>query len=132
MENILLSLITADISQVRQEEMLVKITTLIFIAPIGLLFIGISIPLLYEKIGPNSCYGFRTRKTLSNEEIWYKANKYMGKGFIILGVLQTIYNIWLFASNADIYLHGLFGNLLFLTVGVGIVILISFLYLKKL
>jgi len=132
MGNFLWPLITASVSQAQQEELFVKIIVLIFLAPIGLLFIGISIPLLYEKIGPNSCYGFRTRKTLSNKEIWYKANKYMAKGFIILGTLQVIYNIWLFVFNADIYLHGLMGNLLFLTVGAGIIVLTSLLYLKKL
>ena len=55
----------------------------------GLLWIGISIPLIYEKIGPNQLYGFRTRKTLSNKEIWYKTNKYMGKDFIVLGCVEV-------------------------------------------
>ena len=132
MTKILWPLMLANVSQSQQEELLVKLMVLIFISPIGLLFIGISIPLLYEKLGPNSWYGFRTPKTLGNKQIWYKANKYMAKGFMILGVLQTVYNIWLFLSDANIYLYGLFGNLLFLTVGAGIVILTSLLYLKKL
>jgi uncharacterized membrane protein len=49
--------------------------------------------LLYGKIGPNWFYGFRTRKTLSDREIWYKANKYMAKDFIILGSLFALYNL---------------------------------------
>jgi uncharacterized membrane protein len=52
---------------------------------IGLLIIGLAIPLVKEKIKPNIWYGFRTKKTLSDEKIWYPANKYAGQKMICAG-----------------------------------------------
>jgi uncharacterized membrane protein len=59
----------------------------ILFALVGLLFIGISIPLILGKVPPNSLYGCRTRRTLSNPRIWYEANHISGKDFLISGVL---------------------------------------------
>lgn len=59
----------------------------ILFAVVGLLFIGLSIPLVLGKVPPNSFYGCRTRKTLSDPDIWYKANRISGKDFFISGVL---------------------------------------------
>ena len=83
----LMILAQAGISQQEQVGLLVCLIA------VGLLLIGISIPLLYGKIGPNWFYGFKTRKTVSNREIWYKANKYMAKDFIKLGSLMILYNL---------------------------------------
>ena len=70
-----------------------QIRVIVILMVLGLSVIGISIPLLYGKIGPNWFYGFKTRKTLSDREIWYKANKYIAKDFIKLGSLITLYNL---------------------------------------
>jgi uncharacterized membrane protein len=43
-----------------------------------------------EKVPPNYLYGFRTKKTLSNKEIWYKANKYMGKDLLVIGLILSV------------------------------------------
>lgn len=59
----------------------------ILFALVGLLFIGLSIPLVLGKVPPNSLYGCRTRKTFSDPKIWYEANRISGKGFLISGVL---------------------------------------------
>ena len=56
-------------------------------AGLGTLFVLISVPLLYNAIGPNWAYGFRTPKTLSNPEVWYKANNYMAKELIAAGTV---------------------------------------------
>src|SRR5262245_35184035 len=53
---------------------------------IGLVFIAVSLPLIYEKIKPNHWYGFRTPKTFSNERIWYAANKTAGYDLLIAGI----------------------------------------------
>lgn len=42
------------------------------------LFVGMSIPLMLEKVEPNPIYGFRIPKTLKNKFVWYKANKFLG------------------------------------------------------
>jgi uncharacterized membrane protein len=51
----------------------------------GLLLVGLSIPLLLRRVKPNGWYGFRVRKTLSDERIWYESNAYMAKWLLISG-----------------------------------------------
>ncbi|MFA5423865.1 MAG: SdpI family protein [Phycisphaerae bacterium] len=99
---------------------------------IGLLFIAISIPLLLGRVSPNIWYGFRTKKTISDSSIWYKANKYMAKGFLILGMVQILYNVWLIAFRPAIAAFEPAGNLIILVAGTAIVITASLLYLRKL
>lgn len=98
----------------------------------GLVFIGISIPLVLEKIPPNPWYGFRVSKTMSNKEIWYKANKYMGKDFILLGSIMIVYNVMLVLFQPAFICDEPVINLVLLTGGTAIVIIRSFLYLRKL
>lgn len=54
---------------------------------LGIIMILTSIPLLYNAIGSNRFYGFRTRKTLSSSELWYKANKYAARELIAAGMV---------------------------------------------
>ena len=132
MRQILWPLILASAMTTEQEQHLGKIIISITFLFMGLLFIGVSIPLLYKKIKPNNWYGFRTRKTFSNEEIWYKANKYMGKGFIILGCLMVLYNLVLLVLPIDAFFFVCPGNLIISVAGAGIVVVRSLLYLRKL
>jgi hypothetical protein len=103
---------------------------------VGLLFILISLPLLYNAIGPNWLYGFRTRKTLSNPDIWYKANKYMAKELTAAGIviimlalisLAVHLTLMMFTSIQAIALF-----ILVLDTPLTIAVLRSALYLKKL
>ncbi len=55
-------------------------------AGVGVLFILLSIPLILKKIPPNYFYGVRTRRTLSDENLWYVVNHHFGKSFLIGGV----------------------------------------------
>ena len=41
------------------------------------------IPLVLRLVPPNRLYGFRTRKTLSSPEIWYRANVFSGYALMI-------------------------------------------------
>ena len=56
-----------------------------------IIIIILTIPLIFEKIGPNHIYGFRTSKTLSDEKIWYNVNKFGGWAMLIASVVGTIY-----------------------------------------
>jgi uncharacterized membrane protein len=56
----------------------------------GILFMGISIPLIFEKVPPNSWYGFRTAKTFSSDQIWYAANQAAGYDLLWAGVAIMI------------------------------------------
>jgi uncharacterized membrane protein len=65
-------------------------------ALVGLLFVGLSIPLIQQRVPPNRFYGFRTPKTLSDSKIWYEANRLSGYDFLLAGVLITISSLTLF------------------------------------
>src|SRR6185295_16009053 len=67
----------------------VTVTSLLF-ALVGILFAGLSIPLIKNRVPPNRYYGFRTAKTLSDPEIWYKVNHLSGNDLCLAGVLITI------------------------------------------
>jgi SdpI/YfhL protein family len=51
----------------------------------GLLFAAIGVPLALDKVPPNSWYGFRTPKTLSDPDIWYAINRSSGIDLMIAG-----------------------------------------------
>jgi len=56
----------------------------------GLLFVGLSIPLLLYKIPPNPWYGFRTRLTLGDPQIWYPVNAWGARRLLWIGILTLI------------------------------------------
>lgn len=57
---------------------------------LGVVFIFFGLPLKHGKIPPNYWYGFRTRKTLSNEKIWYEINKITGEDMVKIGFVITL------------------------------------------
>jgi uncharacterized membrane protein len=62
----------------------------VLFAVVGLVLIGISIPLIMRKVPPNSFYGCRTRKTLSDPKIWYEANHTSGIDFCVAGLIVFV------------------------------------------
>ena len=54
-------------------------------------FIAMAVPLVLQKVPPNRVYGFRTRKTMSNEVIWYKANRFMGCGLVASALVSLVF-----------------------------------------
>ena len=66
---------------------------------VGILYIGLGIPLLLGRVPPNGFYGCRTKKTLSNERIWYAVNRVTGRDLIIGGVAIVL-------AALGIYLFG--------------------------
>jgi uncharacterized membrane protein len=57
---------------------------------VGLLFIALSIPLIQERVPPNSFYGFRTAKSLSDPKIWYAINRLSGIDLLLAGALISL------------------------------------------
>ncbi|MEP6754956.1 MAG: SdpI family protein [Chthonomonadales bacterium] len=66
---------------------------------VGFMFILLSIPLIAGRVKPNGLYGYRTRKTLSSEPIWYEANRFMGRELIKAGRVIVIGSACLAAAN---------------------------------
>ena len=52
----------------------------------GVLFIALGIPLLRGRVRPNSWYGCRTEKTLSDEKVWYAVNRVTGRDIVAGGI----------------------------------------------
>jgi len=59
----------------------------------GLVFVGVSIPLIQRRIKPNYWYGFRVTKTLKNPEIWYDVNAYSGRWLLIMGIATVVVSV---------------------------------------
>jgi uncharacterized membrane protein len=57
-----------------------------FLIP-SIIFLIISIPLVAGKIPRNRFFGIRTRKTLSDERVWYAANRFGGWLFIVFSLI---------------------------------------------
>lgn len=56
----------------------------------ALLFAILAIPLMLRKVPRNIVYGYRTRKTLSDEAVWYDANAHFGRGLFIASIISVI------------------------------------------
>lgn len=73
--------------------------TLLFIAD-GILLIALGIPLIQGQVSPNSWYGFRTRKTLSDEKIWYAVNRVAGRDMVLAGAIIILSALILLLAGA--------------------------------
>lgn len=71
-------------------------TILVMYVVFGLLMVGLSIPLLKDKVPPNPWYGFRVPSTLSDPVIWYKANRYLARWLLLTGIITTVGSIALY------------------------------------
>ncbi len=47
------------------------------------LFALLAIPLLLRKVPRNPVYGYRTRATLSSDDVWFDVNAYFGRVFLV-------------------------------------------------
>lgn len=56
---------------------------------VGLLFIGLAIPLMKRRIRPNTVYGLRVQATLADEWVWYEANAGHGRDLLYCGLCQV-------------------------------------------
>ena len=57
---------------------------------VDLLLALVAIPLLLRKVPRNVVYGYRTRKTLSDDVIWYEANAHFGRGLLIACAVTAV------------------------------------------
>ncbi len=60
-----------------------------FIIP-AILFLLLAIPLILGIMPPNWGYGIRTSKTLSNKEVWYRANRFGGVVIVIASLVYLL------------------------------------------
>ncbi len=72
---------------------------------IGLLTVLIGLPLAFQRVKPNRIYGFRTRRTLSDPKIWYRANRILGLNLVVAGISIAVNTAIVVALSG--YLPGL-------------------------
>jgi uncharacterized membrane protein len=65
----------------------------------NIIFVIIAIPLILKKVPRNVVYGFRTRATLENDFVWYEANAYFGKLFLISSLVSSLLMVFLYLSD---------------------------------
>jgi uncharacterized membrane protein len=57
---------------------------------VGILMMVLAVPMILQRVRPNIWYGIRTRKTLSDETVWYPANQYAGKALLLAGSVMAV------------------------------------------
>jgi uncharacterized membrane protein len=80
----------------------VTIGVVIF-AAVGIVFIGLGSPLYQKRVPPNSWYGCRTKKSLSDEKTWYTVNRVTGREMIVAGfvVISSAALMFVFGRNMN-------------------------------
>lgn len=59
----------------------------------GILMSVVGMPMALGRVRRNSLYGFRTRKTLSSDHVWYLANRYSGRALVGAGLIMMLGSI---------------------------------------
>jgi len=100
---------------------------------IGLFGLVTSILLVNDKISPNGVVGVRTSQTLANKDVWYKANRYFGKDFLIVSIVWLVVSVALYMYREKLELPiVLVITQLITVIGALIPLVRVFSYLKKL
>jgi uncharacterized membrane protein len=101
-------------------------TASLLFAAVGLLYIALGVPLFRGRVKPNSWYGSRTTKTLSDKNIWYAVNRVTGRDMIAAGIAVLISSFVVFflrnQMNSDFAAAVLLAVLI---IGVGIMVVNS-------
>ncbi len=73
------------------------VTAALLFTAVGLLFVGLGVPLLRGRVRPNSWYGCRTEKTLSDEKVWYAVNRVTWRDLVAAGIAVVTCSLLLLA-----------------------------------
>jgi uncharacterized membrane protein len=106
--------------------------TLLYVL-LGLVMVGLAVPLIARWVAPNDLYGFRVEKTLDDPAVWYPANAFAGWCLVGAGVLVAgaalVLRRWSPGLGATRYT--LICSLVLIG-SVSVAALLSFLYLRSL
>jgi uncharacterized membrane protein len=83
----------------------------------------LSVPLILKVVPPNRWYGIRTAQTLSNRELWFRANRFAGWAFLAAAGVSTAALV-LAPEVASAY------GALILVVPIGVALGVSLAYLR--
>ena len=105
--------------------------SLVTILACDIIFAIIAIPLILRKVPRNIVYGFRTRLTLENDFVWYEANAYFGRVFLISSFVSALLIIFLYLSNFVSVQNFLKASIAILVVPPMIAVLMTLRYIKS-
>jgi uncharacterized membrane protein len=97
-----------------------------FLLPCGIIAVA-SIPLILSIVPPNGVYGFRTRQTRTNRELWFRANRFAGCAFFIASGVSVA----IFATNPEYASGRSFAGLVVFVVPLVIALAASFAYVRR-
>jgi uncharacterized membrane protein len=97
-----------------------------FLVPCGIIAVA-SIPLILNVVPPNGVYGFRTRQTLTNRELWFRANRFAGCAFFIASGVSA----GIFATHPEYASGRSFAGLFVFVVPLVIALAASFAYVRR-
>jgi uncharacterized membrane protein len=60
---------------------------------IGMVILGLAIPLILRRVPPNGIYGIRTKASFASESDWYRINSIGGRHLAVAGVLIFIVGV---------------------------------------
>jgi uncharacterized membrane protein len=86
-----------------------------------------SVPLALRLIPPNPVYGFRTRFTRSNPQVWYDANAFVGRLMVVASIVSAAILEW-----SPLPAHGALTPATVVLVPIVLVTLAGFVYLRHL
>jgi hypothetical protein len=78
----------------------VRLTLIAYVLP-GLAVV-FGIPMALGLVPPNRFYGYRTRKTLSSLDVWYRANRVSGWSMLVAGIAALGHNALFRHDHADL------------------------------
>jgi uncharacterized membrane protein len=61
---------------------------------LGAALIAVSLPFLAKRVKPNPFYGYRSYRTLHDEQAWYDANAFCARRLLITGLAVIIASLW--------------------------------------
>jgi uncharacterized membrane protein len=97
-----------------------------FLVPCVIIAVA-SVPLILNVVPPNGVYGFRTRQTLRNHELWFRANRFAGCAFFIASGVSA----GIFATYPEYASGRSFAGLLVFVVPLVIALAASFAYVRR-
>ena len=99
----------------------------------GLLLAGLAVPLIRGRVPRNPWYGFRVPKTLASDEVWYAANRFMGRDLLGCGAVIAVGSVLLAAVASQLTVDGIaYIGLAYTLVPIAIMVVRSFRYLGTL
>jgi uncharacterized membrane protein len=94
--------------------------------PCGIIAVA-SVPLILGVVPPNGFYGFRTRKTLADPAIWYRANRFAGCALFIAAAASA----GIFAIRPEYAAGRDVGGVVVLVLPLAAAIAASFAYVRR-